>query len=236
MDDTPPTTTTPSPLPDPEYVIMLNVLQRASDVIEHCAAAQLEITIDMALAIALADPESPHELSDAIGRRADLVPVLPEVWPCLVMRDDGCVAHEDAEWRGRDDQCTFEVGAEWGPSDDPDDVLDSLDPEDWRHDDDDTATTWIHLAVELPVLRADGLAGWIDASRRATLDPVEPACGDGHDHDWEQIRVVGSGGGVIVTYACAHCGARKIVDTWATDPVDGSQGHTSVLYTDPSDD
>ena len=68
-----------------------------------------------------------------------------------------------------------------------------------------------------------------------TTDPAEPPCESTTDgHEWHEADVRGNGGGVVVTETCTHCGVRKITDTWATNPCNGTQGHTSVRY-EPAD-
>lgn len=63
------------------------------------------------------------------------------------------------------------------------------------------------------------------------VEPTEPDCKRGHEHNWQQEGDVwGKGGGVIVNEVCAHCGCRKQTDTWATDPATGEQGMTAVSY------
>jgi hypothetical protein len=73
------------------------------------------------------------------------------------------------------------------------------------------------------------------------VDPDEPSCEEGSDHDWkspyrlvggikENPGVWGNGGGVITNEVCMHCGCGKTTNTWATDRSNGTQGHTSVSY------
>jgi hypothetical protein len=77
-----------------------------------------------------------------------------------------------------------------------------------------------------------------------TVDPEEPDCADGEDHDWqspyevlgglvENPGVWGKGGGVIIREVCAHCGTYKVTDTWADHG--GQQGFTDVRYEDADD-
>jgi hypothetical protein len=76
-----------------------------------------------------------------------------------------------------------------------------------------------------------------------TLDPIEPDCKDGQEHDWqspyeivggieENPGVWGHGGGVTITEVCMHCGCERFTDTWAQNPETGEQGLTSVAYTE----
>lgn len=74
-----------------------------------------------------------------------------------------------------------------------------------------------------------------------TIDPEEPACVEGEEHDWqspidlvgglkENPGVWGSGGGVVINEACVRCGCRRRTDTWAHRSDTGEQGLTSVRY------
>lgn len=79
------------------------------------------------------------------------------------------------------------------------------------------------------------------------IEPEEPDCVDGHDHDWQSPHEVlgglrenpgvwGHGGGVIMRDVCAHCGVYRVTDTWAQCRDTGEQGLTSVAYEDADDD
>lgn len=78
-------------------------------------------------------------------------------------------------------------------------------------------------------------------SHKIAIDPTEPECVDGGDHDWQSPHelvggcesnpgVWGSGGGVRMQTVCMHCGCARTADTWAQDPTDGEQGLTSTSY------
>lgn len=93
-------------------------------------------------------------------------------------------------------------------------------------------------------------------SLRVALDPPVPACdaslsqavrdalGDEdceERHRWrEPHRLVGGcesnpgvhghGGGVTAESVCTLCGCKRVIDTWAQDMTDGTQGLTSVRY------
>ena len=104
-----------------------------------------------------------------------------------------------------------------------------LDPEDWRSGE-ETMTTWVTVYL---------LDTWTGeaVSKRVTIDPVEPDCTRGDDHSWrawppgdEHGGVRGHGGSVIVTEACQHCGAYRLTDYWAQDPMTGEQGLESIEY------
>lgn len=87
-----------------------------------------------------------------------------------------------------------------------------------------------------------------DESERETIaiEPDEPNCLSGHEHDWqspyevlggleENPGVWGHGGGVIIREVCSHCGTYRVTDTWAQDMSTGKQGLRSVAYKDPDD-
>ena len=81
--------------------------------------------------------------------------------------------------------------------------------------------------VNVLIAPADDLdaAEW----HKVQVDPAEPDCED-VDHAWQDGPVRGSGGGVAYTDTCADCGCRRHVDTWGTDPFDGTQGYRIVRY------
>ena len=113
----------------------------------------------------------------------------------------------------------------------------------WARDGDwdvSRGTVWCSVRVE----RMDG--GY-ERERRVAIDPEEPACAEGHSHDWrspysllgglrENPGVQGHGGGAVVTEACAHCGRYRVTDSWAQDPETGEQGLESVAYRDADED
>ena len=45
------------------------------------------------------------------------------------------------------------------------------------------------------------------------------------EHVWDELRVVSSGGGVCTTSVCTECKATLVINTWAQDRFDGSEGH-----------
>lgn len=84
-------------------------------------------------------------------------------------------------------------------------------------------------------------------SHKVEVEPSVPKCSARQGHQWETPHevvgglrenpgVFGHGGGVTMTEVCAHCGCRKVTDTWAQDPVDGQQGLRSVSYEQPEDE
>ncbi len=111
----------------------------------------------------------------------------------------------------------------------------------WEHD----RTQWIDVRVA--PIRSNGEIDEDDSDRyTVTLEPDEPECDDGQEHDWRAPHDVvggikenpgcwGHGGGVIQREVCAHCGTYRITDTWATRPDTGEQGLTSVRYEEPND-
>lgn len=123
---------------------------------------------------------------------------------------------------------------------------------DWKIDynDGENPETFTGTEAEARARAAQGLQDWADnispvdstvwlsarledetriTSVDLTVEPTEPACTE-DEHDWEQVGLAGSGGGVIITEECRHCEVRRIEDTWAQDPATGEQGLTSIRY------
>jgi len=88
------------------------------------------------------------------------------------------------------------------------------------------STVWISYGVR-SLLHDDG------ADNTVTIDPTEPKCAEGHDHEWKDGGVHGNGGGVVSTDVCVHCGLVRATDTWAQDG-NGQRGLTSILYEMPA--
>lgn len=86
------------------------------------------------------------------------------------------------------------------------------------------------------VLCEDGESAKLTIGRdryTSVIEPTEPDCVRGNDHDWHQPDYArGHGGGAVYREVCARCGARKVTDTWAQDMSTGEQGLTSVSYED----
>jgi hypothetical protein len=76
---------------------------------------------------------------------------------------------------------------------------------------------------------------------KVAVDPDEPKCGEGGEHDWQSPYdlvggcksnpgVWGHGGGVVINEACVRCGCKRVTDTWAQDGETGEQGLRGVSY------
>jgi hypothetical protein len=132
------------------------------------------------------------------------------------VQDSHCGDNFDAA----DDDAALEYGKQW------------LRDGDW----DRSETLWLDATV----FRIDG-----DDEERVggiwvILPPAEPKCWAAA-HAWcqpyelvggmkENPGVFGHGGGVRITEVCKHCGTRRLTDTWATNPGNGTQGHETVEY------
>lgn len=101
----------------------------------------------------------------------------------------------------------------------------------------------------VPDLTEDGDGDWIDADGETILaslddetraeagchtiaiEPTEPKCEEGHEHNWiDQDDTRGHGGGITYSHKCEHCGAIKLTDTWAQNRATGEQGLDSTEY------
>lgn len=109
-----------------------------------------------------------------------------------------------------------------------------VDGGDWNLDD---GTIWITVyTTEIDDGEEVG-----ENQHEIAIDPPEPDCEPGHDHDWqspydlvggikENPGVWGKGGGVVMEEVCVVCGCARHTDTWAQNPENGVQGLTSLRY------
>lgn len=79
--------------------------------------------------------------------------------------------------------------------------------------------------------RDGGLGSWRTVS--CTFEPAVPPCPGRGSHDWQDGAASGSGGGVKYEDFCAHCGLRRVTDTWDHDPATGEVMET-VRYETPA--
>jgi len=104
---------------------------------------------------------------------------------------------------------------------------------------DGNATIWVDIHVSCEETGEED-------EETIILNPPEPECFSGEEHDWqapysvlggveENPGVWGHGGGVVIRRVCANCGLYKIIDTWAQNPNTGEQGLRSVRYEPPDE-
>lgn len=94
---------------------------------------------------------------------------------------------------------------------------------------------WNRLQTLRLDLRVRCVATDEEDSDTVEIDPEEPDCEDGAEHDWEDGQAFGNGGGIIVTDTCRTCGCQRRTNTWATDPTNG-QHYTCVSYGQDADE
>lgn len=150
---------------------------------------------------------------------------------------DGAVILPD--WRADDGNAEVEIVADSGREAAETYVADG----DWG--DDRAETSWVSVrAWRIGLQIEDGeVVEYEIGSERHTvaIEPTEPACVDGDDHDWQRPHKIvggiaenpgvhGHGGGVIISECCMRCGCQRITDTWAQDPSTGEQGLESISY------
>ena len=109
--------------------------------------------------------------------------------------------------------------------------------EDWAREGeygDVESTIWVDVYIEDC---AHERLGTVTAS----IDPPEPDCVGGREHEWSDHYdlvggcksnpgVFGNGGGVRCHYACVRCGCGRVTDSWAQRRDTGEQGLDSVEY------
>lgn len=97
----------------------------------------------------------------------------------------------------------------------------------------DAGTAWVDVRIVSETGHEETIT--------VTIDPEEPECAGGHEHEWQSpIGIVGGiaenpgvwghAGGVTIHEVCPHCGAHRHTDTWAQRPDTGEQGLTSISY------
>ena len=69
-----------------------------------------------------------------------------------------------------------------------------------------------------------------EETHKIEIEPEEPECTELENHDWKSSGVYGHGGGVCEKEICRHCGTYRILDSWAQDQSDGTQGLRSIEY------
>lgn len=119
-----------------------------------------------------------------------------------------------------------------------DEALDqvALSYRDYSGNDDEPSTVFVEIAAVNVEDRDDA------QTRTFTLEPDEPSCPGADAHDWQSpVEIVGGikenpgvrahEGGVIVDECCMRCGCRRVTDTFAQNPSNGTRGHETVTYT-----
>lgn len=99
-----------------------------------------------------------------------------------------------------------------------------VDDGDWGEE---TKTRWINIAVW-----TEDDEGEESENIKITIEPDEPPCEDGEDHNWTDINdsVRSDGGGVRWSEECTHCGAIKNSGSWGQDPETGEPGLDWIEY------
>ena len=90
----------------------------------------------------------------------------------------------------------------------------------------ESKTYWVEVLVQQA---SSSRMDWAKPCQVA-IEPQEPACEYGHEHEYEEGTVWGHGGGVVVTERCAACGLQRITDTWAQCRATGKQGLEATEY------
>lgn len=170
--------------------------------------------------------------------------------------DDGDAGEHVVDWSIACDKAAQEAAAEaasadvprpWTVSDRDSGVTDDLGvfteadareaAGDWVRDgsyDASTGTLWIDVRIACAITGEE-------ARVTVTIDPDEPDCAAGKDHDWQSPhKLVGGSpenpgvwaktGGILVTEVCIHCGTARVTDTWAQRHDTGEEGFTSIRY------
>ncbi len=140
--------------------------------------------------------------------------------------DDGnCAVHYEHATSGSEAAREYVADGDWG---------------------DGSGTAWVtvHYWQECVSIDDSGarITGrYAEGSEDVAIEPGEPECAPGGEHDWrapyslvggikENPGVQGHGGGVICREVCVRCGCERVTNTWAQNPANGTQGLTLVSY------
>lgn len=143
-------------------------------------------------------------------------------WPNTIFADDSNAEIDYDGMSAEDAAQEYVNGGDWGDRD---------------------HTMWFTIYTWREGIDENGeIVRWDEDTHTITLDPDEPDCKDGQEHDWQSPHeILGGieenpgvwchGGGVIIREVCMHCGCERATDTWAQNPETGEQGLRSVAYT-----
>lgn len=174
-----------------------------------------QATVQALIKAGISTTEIFHNLIDGSSLVDDCLVMQPEIWHA----DDGSIEVESECETGEEAAQEYVDGGSWG----------------------DGETSWIDVLVWQEAIDCDGdICRVNEAEHTITVQPSEPACTES-EHDWqspyeilgglkENPGVWGSGGGVIITEVCLHCGCARVTDTWAQNPSNGVRGLRKVSY------
>lgn len=114
------------------------------------------------------------------------------------------------------------------------DAVGSVDPAEWHAPDPRKGSIYWDITARLACVSWRGWAEPVSESRFETVHPKAPECAKGHQHEWSEHFERGHGAGMVFTNFCRWCGEIQMVDTYATNREDGTQGHTSIWYEPPT--
>lgn len=80
------------------------------------------------------------------------------------------------------------------------------------------ATLRVHAEVGAVDKDTDEVSDWMQVIH--DFQPSAPTCTT--EHEWDEVSVYGSGGGVKITEKCSHCDYEKVRNTWDTDSATGT--------------
>ena len=178
-------------------------------------------------AIAAADPTDAESLAEAI-QEADHVPLLAVAHAGCTIRPDGSVVPQGAAWEARDGE-----GGSWSLEAPVTasvrralrvaeaDVKASAEAPQMGQ-----KTTFWDVSVRLTVVNRYGTKEKLEDASEMSLDPDEPDCGEGEEHEWRSCGVWGHGAGTIEKDRCKKCGVSRTINTWDFRPDNGEPCET----------
>ncbi|OFV82365.1 MAG: hypothetical protein A2Y78_08455 [Acidobacteria bacterium RBG_13_68_16] len=217
------------------------------------ALRDLGLTARGAAMLACCDTSDASDLAEAIDEASPRgpmgAPVMAQIAGLLSLtyverEGQPYLAPRGAKWCAHDDDCPFDLDLPFDATDD--DLLADLEACNGYDSSEESYT--VSWSASVTLVDAYGAVEGIELHAETTIEPDEPECADGHEHDWqaphevlggleENPGVWGNGGGVIIKRVCAHCGTYKVTNTWATDPRNGTIVKGNVVsYEDADED
>lgn len=101
----------------------------------------------------------------------------------------------------------------------------------WDRPDMDETTYWVDALIIETFIDEDGDEAETEGRISVKLDPIEPDCESGEEHDWTDGKVYSSQGcGLTWTDVCKCCGLHRSTDTGHQRRDNGEQHLTAIWY------
>jgi len=221
-----------------DFFALLRRARAVRDAAKTWAARRIEISGRQCALIAAADPSDAESLADAV-EEADHVCLIAAAHPGCEIRPDGSVAPEGAGWEACDGEGWWTLDPDEAP---PTasvrralrvamaDVKASAEAPQMGQ-----KTMFWDVSVRLTVVNRYGFQEKLEDASEMSIDPEEPPCGEGEEHEWRSSGIWGHGAGTIEKDRCKKCGVFRTINTWDFRPDNGEPCET-IRYDEADED